>query len=139
MKWWPIIICNYEYFETSAMSTSDETFNSAHLRPQFDSFGERKVKVIPGKEPRAAWLLTRHRRCWCGNQKRDSGFLTAVLPKHQLFRDVTPCLLVNNYWPFEWSYCLHIQGQAVQEEFANPPGSSSCTLQPALGPFPVPV
>jgi hypothetical protein len=24
------------------MSTSHETFNSAHLRPQFDSFGERK-------------------------------------------------------------------------------------------------
>jgi len=28
-------------------------------------------------------------------------FLTAVLPNNQLFRDVTPCLLVNNYRPFE--------------------------------------
>jgi hypothetical protein len=36
------------------MSTSHETFNSAHLKPQFDRFGERKSKVIPGKEPLAA-------------------------------------------------------------------------------------
>jgi len=47
-------ICNDEYFETSVISTSYETFNSAHLRPQFDRFGEPNSKVIPGKEPRGA-------------------------------------------------------------------------------------
>ena len=74
IKWWLIIIYNYKYFETSAMLTSHETFNSAHLRPQVDRFAEHNSKVIPGKEPRAAWLLSRHRRCWWRKQKRDLGF-----------------------------------------------------------------
>jgi len=74
IKWWLIIICNYQYFETSAMSTSHETSNSAHLRPQVDRFGEGNSKVIPGKEPRAAWSLSRHWRCWWRYQERDLGF-----------------------------------------------------------------
>ena len=38
------------------------------------------------------------------------------MAKTKVFWIVTACRVVNNSRRFEISYCLHLQGQAVQEE-----------------------
>jgi hypothetical protein len=38
--------------------------------------------------------------------------------KTQVFQDITLCLLVNNFWYLEWSWCLQLHGQALQEGLA---------------------
>jgi len=46
-----------------------------------------------------------------------SGFYKCIAGV-QVFRDVTPCLLVNSYWRFRVSQCLHILRQAVFSPFS---------------------
>jgi hypothetical protein len=45
-----------------------------------------------------------------------SEVFTAVLLTVEVFWDVTLCRLVNGHRRFEGAWCLHVQGQAIQEE-----------------------
>ena len=106
------------YFETSAMSASHGTFNLAHLTPRFDRFGNHnsiaKYQEMMCKRP-AYWQDTD--TAGGDTKKRDLWF-------SQLY-----CWRISYsgtwrrvYWQIitDVSKGHNIQGQAAQEEFANP-------------------